>query len=136
MITKSHNLLNSTGIWNYQKEINFVTAVKISLFIFQVFDMILTIMQRQNYGMTLHRTKVTVKLEITKITKLKFLLRRAENTRLSTLEKSFVNGCKAKMTLSTGKPFVVRYNTNSLRASVTFNYSVRNKHGILMNRKC
>ena len=86
--------------------------------------------------MTLHRTKVTVKLEITKITKLKFLLRRTGNTRLCTLEKSFVNGCKAKLTLSTGTPFVVRYNTNTLRASVTFNYSVRNKHGILMNRKC
>ena len=100
---------------------------------FQVFDMILKILERQNFGVSVHKTRLTIILKINKESKLLFLLKRVGYTQK--LQKKVLNGGKAQIQVSDKSPFIVRYHSNSQRASVTFSYSVRNKHGVLISRK-
>ncbi len=93
--------------------------------------MIVTTLQRQEFGIVMHKTRAMIIVQITSLTKLRFLFKRAGiNTQL---DKKILNGGKAKVIVTETVPFIIRYNKNRERASVTFRYSVWNKHGVLLS---
>ena len=106
--------------------------LKIIIFWWQVFNGIIKIATRSNYGVDVKVTQKTKTMTITHIDKMKYILRRGMSEE-PLLVKTFADRTRSEVTASPKNPIVIRYSITKQKASFRLKFNVFNAHGVQLN---